>query len=40
MGQSQLHEILNKKSELQKKLPKMIDDKAQLVQNKNFKGAA
>ncbi|CAD8175306.1 unnamed protein product [Paramecium octaurelia] len=40
MGQTQLHEILIKKSELQKKLPKMIDDKAQLVQNKNFKGAA
>ncbi|CAD8091360.1 unnamed protein product [Paramecium sonneborni] len=40
MGQTQLHEILNKKSELQKQLPKMIDDKALLVQNKNFKGAA
>ncbi|CAK80624.1 unnamed protein product (macronuclear) [Paramecium tetraurelia] len=40
MGQTQLQEILIKKSELQKNLPKMIDDKAQLVQNKSFKGAA
>ncbi|CAD8159435.1 unnamed protein product [Paramecium pentaurelia] len=40
ISQQQLHEILNKKSELQIKLPQMIDSKAQFVQNKNFKGAA
>ncbi|CAD8163503.1 unnamed protein product [Paramecium octaurelia] len=40
ISQQQLHEILNQKSELQIKLPKMIDCKAQFVQNKNFKGAA
>ncbi|KAM3143081.1 hypothetical protein pb186bvf_004899 [Paramecium bursaria] len=39
LGQIQLNEILQKKSDLSIKLPKMLDEKTLLVQNKNFKGA-